>query len=416
MTSFLSTEFTPFHHLLISLGLGLLVGLQREWAESPLAGIRSFALISLLGTVAALLAEQIGPWTIGLGFVGVIGIMLIGQFSIMRNGDQTKHYGIVSEVSALLVYSIGVLVHTGPVLLAASIAGILAVVLQVKLELHTFASRLDKNEIRSIMQFVLIVLVIFPIIPDQSFGPYNALNPQNIWMMVVLIVGISLIGYIIHKFFGNKAGVLLNGFLGGLVSSTATTITCSKSAKKSEATIPYNVLVILMAWATLYCRVFFELVVTAPGFSKPYIPLFIMTLVSLILILFLWRQNRYSTGVEIHSNPTELKTAISFAIMYALILLGTKYFKQEFGNEGLAFMALISGVANVDAVVLSTGRLVTSGGLSHEQGYSVILFAILSNNFFKGMLALAIGGAPFFRIIFLPWSISMLGVGLLLLF
>lgn len=408
MFTFQPSDFEPFHQLLISLALGLLVGLQREWAESPLAGIRSFALTSLLGTISAILSKHFGFWTIALGFSGTLGMMLVGQFSLMRNPEVTKHRGLVSELSILMVFYIGVLVHTGPVLLAASIAGILAFVLQVKLELHTLATRFDKNEIRSIMQFVLVLLVIFPVVPNKSFGPYDAINPHNIWLMVVLIVGISLLGYILYKFFGRKAGVLLSGLLGGVVSSTATTITCSKDAKKHEASTSYFALTILMAWSTLYPRVYFELMVTTKGTMSMIIPLAVMMASSLLPVFWLWSKSSQHEGVELHNQPTGLHAALTFALMYAVVLLATSYFKEEFGNMGLTFVALVSGVVDVDAITLSSGRLISVGALGKAEGENLIIIAILSNNFFKGLMTLLIGGRPLFSLLFVPWLISLL--------
>lgn len=416
MLNFLPSDFEPFHQLLISLALGLLVGLQREWAESPLAGIRSFALTCLLGTVSAIVSRSFGPWIIGIGFIGTLGMMLISQFSLMRHPEITKHHGLVSELSVLLVFFIGVMVHTGPVLLAASIAGLLAFVLQVKLELHTLAARFDKNEIRSLMQFVLVLLVIFPVVPNTSYGPFDTINPHNIWLMVVLIQGIGLLGYILYKFFGRKVGVLLSGILGGIISSTATTITCARDAKKLGAGTSYFALTILMAWVTLYPRVYLEIFATTKRSLSMALPLASMMASALLPVMWRWSRAATHEGVELHNAPTGLRTALIFALLYAVVLVAMSYFNAEFGKTGLTFVALISGVIDVDAITLSTGRLVAVGAIDPEAGHKLIIIAVLSNNFFKGLLTLMIGGIRLFRTLVLPWALSLLVGSLWLIF
>ena len=209
-------DLDVFHQIFISLGLGLIVGLQREWSESPLAGIRSFSLITIFGTLVTILAESFGPWIIGLGFLATTLMMVLSHISLKPVQSSKDHRELVTEIGILLMFCCGMLVRTGPILLAASIAGIVAVILHLKSELHRLATRFTRDEIRSILQFILLTLVILPVIPDKAYGPYDFFNPYNVWLMVVLIVGISLVGFIIYKFFGDRAGVFLSGLLGGI--------------------------------------------------------------------------------------------------------------------------------------------------------------------------------------------------------
>lgn len=405
----------PFHQLIISLILGLLVGLQRQWAESPLGGIRTFSLISLLGTACALLADQYGGWVIALGFLGTIAAMIVGHMSKGSRTNPLEHSGLVTEFAMLLMFTSGVLVRVGPIWLAATLAGILAVILQAKIELHGLASRFKEKEIKAIMQFVLISLVIFPIVPNETYGPLDVLNPHNIWLMVVLIIAISLSGYIIYKFCGEKAGVLLGGILGGLISSTATTMTYSRRSKELTKAIPQNALLILVAWTVLYVRVFFEITVAAPQFREVFAPLGIMFSVSILSTLWLWKgADKSHKGMPHQSNPTELKTALTFALLYSGVLMATAFSKQYFGSKGLTVVALLSGVTDVDAITLSTARLVDTGKLLPKEGWSVIVAAIMSNIFFKGILTVVLGGKTLFNTIVIAWT-STLAAGLFLL-
>lgn len=211
-------------------------------------------------------------------------------------------------------------------LLAASVAGIVAALLQLKTELHGLVMKFTREEVRSILQFVLLSLVILPVVPDQTYGPYGFFNPYNIWLMVVLIVGISLSGYIFYKFLGEKAGMFLSGIIGGILSSTATTFSHSKAARGDDQSFTYSGMIILIAWATLYPRVFFELAVTSPQFSSIRIPLLLMTFFSILPLLWIWRRSKARiTPSTFPPNPSELRTAFIFALMYSVVLFASSY-------------------------------------------------------------------------------------------
>jgi uncharacterized membrane protein (DUF4010 family) len=410
-----SEDLAPFFQLFISLVLGFLVGLQRQWAKDPLAGIRTFSLIALLGTSCALLSDLFDVWPIVVGFVGTIAAMVAGRFTTDDKASEKEHSGLVSEFSMLLMFVIGVLVHSGPLWLPAALAGSLAFILQAKIELHGLAARFTEKEIKAIMQFVLISLVILPIVPDKGFGPYEVLNPRNIWMMVTLIVFISLLGYIIYKFFGKKAGVLLGGILGGIISSTATTLTYSRSSKAGEGNATQNALIILIAWTVLYVRVFVEIKVAAPSFNEAFMPLGIMFLVSVLSTAWLWKSaGRNHKGMPQQGNPTEIKTALIFGALYSVILVGTAYAKESFGSSGLMIVAVLSGFTDVDAITLSTSRLVDTGKLLPKDGWSVIVAAVVANHFFKGVLAGILGGKELFKNILFSWAVTLVA-GLILL-
>jgi uncharacterized membrane protein (DUF4010 family) len=406
----------PLEQLLVSLALGLLVGLQRQWAESPLGGFRTFSLIALLGTVCALFADQYGGGAVALGFIGTISAMVIGRLKGPIRTSSPEHSGLVTEFAMLLMFTSGVLVHFQPIWLAVSLAGALAVILQAKMDLHGLAQKFTEKEIRAIMQFVLISMVILPIVPNQNFGPMDVLNPHQIWMMVVLIVGIGLAGYISYKFFGEKAGVLLGGILGGVISSTATTLTYSRRSKGSESAVQGHAIVILIAWAILYPRVILEILLVAPKFHEVIGPVAILFAVSILSSVWLWKSfGQKQHGMPQQNNPTEIKTAVVFALLYAGVLLATTLSKEYFGAQGLMLVAIFSGITDVDAMTLSTARLVETGKLGSGEAWPLILAAIVSNIFFKGILAFFVGGKRLFKTLFFSWMITMLvGIGLIL--
>lgn len=197
-------ELAPIYHkLAIALGLGLLVGLQRERTNARLAGFRTFPLITLLGAVCGLLSESFGGWVVAAGLVGLIGLLIVGNLPANRSKEADP--GLTSEVAMLVMFAVGALLVVSQTALAITIGGTVAVLLHLKPQMHSFASRIGDRDFKAVMQFVLISLVILPVLPNQFYGPYQVLNPFKIWMMVVLIVGISLGGYLIYKLLGPRA-------------------------------------------------------------------------------------------------------------------------------------------------------------------------------------------------------------------
>jgi len=224
--------------LAIALGLGLLVGLQREHVTKRLGGVRTFPLVTMLGAISGLLAQSFGGWMVAAGLLALTGIIVIGDLAELR--EDKLDPGVTTEVAMLLMFVIGAYLVVGRREVAIALGGAVAVLLQFKGELHGIARKLGEDDLRAIMQFVLISCIILPVLPDKTYGPYAVINPRNIWLMIVLIVGLSLSGYIAYKFFGSKVGVVLSGILGGLISSTATTVSSTSMAWRRVAAFPYT--------------------------------------------------------------------------------------------------------------------------------------------------------------------------------
>ncbi|HEY8270645.1 MAG TPA: DUF4010 domain-containing protein [Pseudobdellovibrionaceae bacterium] len=410
-------DIQPLHQILISLMLGMLVGLQRQWADPSLGGIRTFPFIALLGTTCAVISEKIGTWMMGLGFFAILCLIILGNLIKRFPGELRTHSRLGTELAMLLVFMAGAMVRIGPTWLAAALAGIVAVVLHAKIELHGMASRFNEKELKAIMQFTLISLVIFPLVPNESLGPMKIFNPRDVWLMVVLIVAISLGGYIIYKFFGRKAGILLGGILGGIISSTATTVTQAKMNRQDSDKSWTCALVIIVAWATVYIRLAFEVGLVAPSFGKIWFPLLTLFVAAIVPVPFLWKKASQQRGMPLQSNPTELKTAFVLAALYSVILFAVAFAKKYAGTEGLYITAFLSGITDMDAITLSTSRLVENGTLIPEEGWRTIVIAVISNTTFKGLIARFWGGKVFFRILLVPWTIAMAaGIALLIFF
>ena len=401
--------------LAVAFGLGLLVGLQREKAASEIAGIRTFPLITLSGALLGLLAQSFGGWILAAGLFA-ISAMLVSS-SIIK---QSKHYdaGITTEVAALLMYGVGAYLTVGSMAIAIVIGGVVAVLLQMKEPLHDFVHKMGEHDILAVMRFSAIALVVLPILPDKTYGPFNVINPYDIWRMVVLIVGISLMGYVAYKVFKEKAGTLLAGLLGGLISSTATTVSYARNTKNSPESSSLAAIAIMLASTVSALRVTVAFSVVSPTaiqqLAPPLLTMFALMVVISAVIYF--QRSGDSQTIPEPENPAELLGAIVFGGLYGVIILAVAATKEMMGDSGLYVIAMISGLTDVDAITLSTGRLVEQLRLEPATGWRLVLTAIMANLVFKAASVGVLGNRPLFYRVSLTFGISFIGGLMLLLF
>lgn len=381
----------PFLQLAVALGLGLLVGLQRERMDSAIAGIRTFALITVLGALAAQLGTVFGGWVVAAGMVAAAGLVTAGNLSRLPQGRAEP--GQTTEFAALVMYGIGAWVVVGSMTQAVVLGGVVALLLQLREPLHEFAGKIGEQDIRAIMQLVLVALVILPLLPDRTFGPYGVFNPYQIWWMVVLIVGLSLLGYVGFKLFGARAGTVVAGILGGVISSTATTVSYARRARQEPESSRLAALVVMIASAVVFARLLVEIAAAATGsFLDLAPPLSAMLGLTVLLSGVTWLlARRRGREMPPPGNPAELKSAIFFGAIYAAVLLAVAFARDRFGTAGLYTVAALSGLTDVDALTLSTARLVSNGGLPAADGWRAILLAAMSNLLFKAGVVAVLG-------------------------
>ena len=405
-----------FQQLGIALGLGLLVGLQRESAASPLAGVRTFPLVTVLGTVCGLLSQTFGGWILAAGIIALAGIIFVGKSIEMSKGGADP--GITTEVALLLMFAVGAYLVIGDRAVAIAIGGGAAVLLHFKGELHGIVARLGAGDLKAVMQFALISLVILPVLPNRTYGHYAVLNPRNIWWMVVLIVGINLGGYIAYKFLGQRAGIVLGGILGGLISSTATTVSYSKRAAAAPGAIGPAAIVIMIASTIVFARLLLEIATVAPAFLPAAAPWLIALLViSAVSSFALWfRSGKDHDEMPEQENPSELKSAVLFGLIYAVVLFVVAAVKERYGNRGLYVVAGLSGLTDVDAITLSTAQLVNTGRLDAGDGWKLIVLAAISNLIFKAGAVAALGRRRLFVRILPAYGVVIAAGILMLLF
>ncbi|MGK2858717.1 MAG: MgtC/SapB family protein [Thermoanaerobaculia bacterium] len=369
--------------LALALGLGMLVGLQRESVNSRIAGLRTFGLVTVTGALAGLMAPTLGPWLPVAAVVAIASFAILGNLLEARTGSVDP--GTTTEVAMVLMCLIGIYLATGARVAAVVLSAAIAVLLQLKDRARHVVERLGEKDIEQIIRFALISLVILPVLPNRNFGPFDVLNLYNTWLMVVLIVGLSLGGYIAYKFFGTGAGVILGGILGGAVSSTATTVSYSRRSKEQPESSGLAATVILIASTIVWIRVIVEIGVVAPGFLPWAIGPFgmMLALTALISCFAFFRQRGTAPDLPEQDNPSDMKSALLFAFLYAVVLLAAAWAQQAWGNRGLFAVALIAGLTDVDAITLSTAQLVSDGRLGGDEGWRIVLTAVLSNTLFK---------------------------------
>ncbi|MBX3380307.1 MAG: MgtC/SapB family protein [Phycisphaeraceae bacterium] len=402
-----------FLDLAIAVAGGLLVGLQRERSKSELAGIRTFPLIAILGALCALLARATASFPTDAAAVGVPGVMLIASGfvaisiviltgNLVRAAPSSKHpesHGVTTEVAILVIFSSGVLIGLHMHAVGVAVAAMTAVLLHLKASLHRFTKSLTDDDVRAVMQFAVIALIIFPVIPDRAMGPYDAINPYKLWLMVVLVTGISLCGYVALRIFGSRAGTLLAAFLGGLVSSTATTVSLSRLAKSDGRLAGSAAPAIAISNSVMLARVMVLVFVAARESAMAILPalgaLLGASIVGAAAGVLASRRNVASgeaIPTENQKNPTELKSALIFAALFAAVQILVIGGKEQFGRAGIFAIAALSGLTDMDAITLSTAGLARSGELLATNAAIAIVIAALVNTVVKLAIAGAMGG------------------------
>jgi uncharacterized membrane protein (DUF4010 family) len=379
----------------LSTGIGLLVGLERERNPAAKAGVRTFALIAILGTLGGLLGEAMdSAWPAAAGALAVGAALIAAQ--VRDPATIREDSGTTTVVAALVVFFLGAINFHGYRVVAVALGIAMTVLLHFKAELEQFSQKLTPQEIRSMLQFAALSAVVLPLLPDRPYGPYGVLNPFHIWLMVVLIAGISLAGYVAWRLTLGRHGLLLTGVLGGIVSSTATTLVYARHAKARTQTPSSALFVILLANATMLVRVFVLVAIVAPAAATSAAAMLSPAVLgALAPVLNSWRTagKAPSDDGNGYRNPTNLLTALSFAAVYAFVLLLAAWAADKIGDRGVYGLALISGLTDVDAITLSSLRLLESGTLQQRAALTAVALAVGSNLVVKAALTIGIGGA-----------------------
>jgi uncharacterized membrane protein (DUF4010 family) len=400
-----------------AVGLGILLGLERERAHkanASFAGVRTFALIALLGATAAYLQiEMAGVWFAVAGFVAVLALVLASYVITAGRGK----VGVTTEITALLSYFLGALCVWDHVGLAAALAVVSGLLLVLKDWLHAVAARIQTTDVTATLTFAIITLVVLPLLPNQNFGPppLDVINPYNLWLMVVLISGLNFASYLLVKVAGQRHGIGLTGLLGGLVSSTAVTLGFTQHSQREPQSSPAYALGILLAWTVMFFRVLIVVAVVSPALSRQLLlGLGPPTLASLLAsgLLFRRRGNHPAEQVQHGRNPFELSQAIKFGLVFGVITLLARAAEVYLGSAGLYLAGAVAGLTDVDAISLSMANLAAARPAGLGVAARTVVIAVTSNTLVKSGLVLGLGAPPLRRVM-LPSIFLIVAAGVL---
>lgn len=387
---------THLLHLAVAMGIGFLIGFEREYAHKAEAKTHSFAgarTFSLTGFAGALAGLADGGVVIPAMTLAAIGLLTAASYwSIAR---ETPAAGGTTEIALFVTFLLGLAVMRGFVLEAVAGGVVTAMLLSLKTNVQRWAAALNEEEVSAALRFLVIALVILPVLPDENFGPYDALNLRSIWLMVVFISGLSFLGYWLIKLVGEGHGVLLTGLAGGLASSTATTLSLARFAKDGAGArniaagiVAANV-VMLARVGLLVAAISREvLAVIAPALAAG-------AAVGIAAALWFWlgrKPDAQTGGTLDFGNPMEVRPALFFAGLLAVISLAASFAAEQFGNAGLFAVGLLSGLADVDAITLIAGQKAAAGSAAAGAAAAAILAAVGANICGKAVMAAGIAG------------------------
>jgi len=427
--------------VVVAIFLGALIGLQREYTQQHIhlkrfAGFRTFILITFFGAMLGFLSRGIDTTLVTIGFVAVI---LLSVSSYIVTYLRTKSTASTTEIAALMSYILGVMTTTGYIQIAVIFGILIVTFLAFKERFHHFAKKMNKKELFAVIKFALISLVVLPILPNRNYSPMdipglgeiltqlgadsgflaqlNIFNPYNIWLMVILVAGISFLGYFLVKIIGPKKGYGILGFVGGLVSSTAVTLSMAGESNKSKKNVFPFVLATVIATCVMFIRVIFEVAVVNSSLLKSIIlPMLAMSLFGLfIMFIFYKRRHKGDKVKEVKfEQPFAIGPALKFGFLFALILFVSKVAQIMFGSTGIYVTSVLSGLADVDAITLTMSALSKSGSISNFVASVAIILAAASNTLVKAGIAYYLGSRKFGHRILLAFVLILLvGMGVL---
>ena len=402
--------------LAVALAVGLLIGLERGWERRELpeghraAGFRTFGIIGLLGGLSAQLGENSG---MVFPAVVVAALGVLAALGYWRESSADNDVSLTSAGAMLLTFCLGAFAGRGELAVAASAAVVIALLLSFKPELHGLIRHIERAELLATLRLLLISVVLLPVLPNRGFGPWNAFNPYQIWWMVVLVAGISYIGYFAIKLLGTKRGVFVTGICGGLVSSTAVALDLARlSRNENEA----DVLAagVTVAGAMMFPRILAIVVVAAPLLAERLArPLILACAVSFLAAVWLVRRDKTADlpGNAQHpepANPLDLNTAVKFGFILAVIMVLARGATARMGDQGLYLLSAVSGLVDVDAISLSAASMMSQGQINIGVAANAVLIAATVNTLLKAALVLLVGGAR------MGWRVSIASVAALL--
>jgi uncharacterized membrane protein (DUF4010 family) len=421
--------FQPF---IIAILLGALMGLERAFASRVddsdvdiLGGVRTFSLISLFGCIAAFLDKN---YKSGILIVSFIGVLTLAGISYFISFGKHNERGITTEISLFICFTVGVMVQFSDYITATFITIFVTLILYLKESMHKLVKRVESEDIRAVLKFAIITFVILPIF-DPEYAYYlrdiggfgwlsgspelmnvEVINPHTVWLMVVLISAIGFSGYVAIKILGSRKGIGLTGFLGGLVSSTATTMTFSKRSREEKSlSLPFS-LGILLACTTMFPRILVEvLIINSDLLLSLSVTMGFMAASGLAVCFFIWKKTEGATSDEVPlKNPFSIMPAVKFGLLYAIIVFVARAMEVIAGDKGIYIVSILSGLTDVDAITLTMSQISRQDSSKLTQATVAITLAAFSNTILKAGMAYVLGSRELKRIILVGFAIILI--------
>ncbi|MCD6090256.1 MAG: DUF4010 domain-containing protein [Bacteroidales bacterium] len=376
----------------------LLIGLEQrrhhlnEKMESLYGTDRTYTFIGVLGFILYV----ISPNNLSAFLAGGLGLAVLLGIFYWKRIELRNQFGITSIVIVFITYSIAPLLYTKPLWLSILLVTTVLIFTELKPQFRALSQRLDNNEFTTLAKFLVIAGIVLPLLPRTDISSFIPISAFKIWLAVVIISGISYISYLLQKFLFPKSGIILTGFLGGLYSSTATTIVLAKKSKAGNIGTNQITTAIFVATAMMFIRIFIIAYIFNSALALHFwIPFTVLSLFSFSIAALMYFFSAKGKETDLnnlpHNNPLEFKTAVLFAILFVVFALITKYVLEYYGAKGLNILSLVVGVTDIDPflIALFTGK--------YQIGMEIItqasLIAITSNNFIKTIYALSLGHA-----------------------
>lgn len=377
-----------------ALAIGLLIGLQRGWQsrDAPpggrTAGFRTFGLLGLSGGLAALLPTMFGA----ILLAAAAATLVVGY---ARDTSPT-HQSATGTVAGLLTLTLGAHAASGHQTEAFAAAAVMALLLAMRQQLHGFLRGMTATEIEAAMRFAIVALVILPLMPDRQMGPLDAWNPRQLWMVIVLVLGLSFAGYVAARRIGPERGLLATAAVGSLVSSTVVTASYARRLREPSPAEGALIAGIAIASAIMYARVLLLTAILAPFALAPLALAAVPA--GLVAGLLAWRAIRRAGAAPTDGplelgNPLEFVSALGLTVFVALLAVGSRWAQARFGDAGIGALLLLTGFADVDAAVITLAGL-PDGTLTPARAGFLLALPIVANMLLKAGLALVLAGIP----------------------
>ena len=377
--------------LILSILIGGLIGLEQESyhrkrEEKHFGGIRTFPLISMFGFSTTYFVNSTAVTVI---VFACFSLMIVGEY--IYEAFYFNKKGITTEVAGLFTYILGVILAKGFIIEAATLSILITLILSLRDYIHGFIEKyIYEKDVLAILKFLIVSAIMYPLLPNESYT-FLKLNPRSIWLMVILISSISFVAYFATRLMGTKKGIMVTALLGGLLSSTATTLAFAKRSKEVPKLSKELALGIILASSIMFLRQWVIMFIIYPSISFKFL-LFAVVVFSVGLIFFFGKRSKGIQAVDVSfSNPYDLSHALFFGAFYTLILILSRLANMYLGAKGVYLLGFVSGLADVDPLTISMTQLSKDGVIAINVALVSIIISSITNTFMKGVYASVFG-------------------------